>query len=467
MKIPKQIKRKRHPITFKTLSLLLMPLLYQCLSYPAHAELSRPDENSTPPGIDRTFLSLDGFSFQAPALNADLPAMSNPQNLPIHQSESLNNAWGIETSGFVRFDAFYDTRQTVGGREGLINLYPAAVKTNSSGKDENSDPMLNFLSIFTRGAIKINSPEVWGAKVSGLVEADFFGHLNSTISNLRLRHAYMKMKWDSAELLLGQYWDPLTNIDVFPGIIAVGAGRPVQPFSRNPMIQVKYNPWQAFQLTGALSMQRDAFSETDGNALQERSGLPAATLNAAYHFGQGQIGAGIHGKAIRPAAGAENLYSGAGQIFAKLKPFDKFTLQAKAVMGTDMADHQMVGGYALTKQNSYVNLATVATWLDLDYYLNDLIQLGLYGGYTSNLGTLGTQAEADKFFARDPNQAHSFHIMPRITLHPTKQLQFSLEADWGRALYASTYSASLQPQVQSSDAWVDNFRIGFTSMLKF
>jgi hypothetical protein len=448
------------------LALCLIPLLLNSVSYQAQAS-ETPENEEAISLVDKAFLALNELSFQSPTVTNDLPPMNNPQNLAIHQSESTANAWGIETSGFVRFDAFYDTRQNVGGREGLINLYPAAVKKNAEGIDENADPLLNFLSIFTRGAVKINSPDVWGAKVSGLIEADFFGHLNSTISNLRLRHAYMKMKWDSTELLLGQYWDPLTNIDIFPGIIAVGAGRPVQPFSRNPMIQVKYNPWQPFQLTGALSMQRDAFSEVDGNILQEKSGLPAATLNAAYHFDAGQVGAGIHGKAIRPAAGVANIYSGAAQLFAKMTPLDRFTIQAKAIMGTDMADHQMVGGYVLTKQNTYQNLATVATWLDLDYYLNDLIQLGLYGGYTSNLGTLGASAEADKFFARDPNLAHAFHIMPRITLHPSKQLQFALELDWGRALYTSSYSASLQPQVQSGDNWVDNFRIGFTSMLRF
>jgi hypothetical protein len=92
------------------------------------------------------------------------------------QQEDSEKKFGISFSGFVKTDAFYDSRQTVAIREGHFLLYPAAVKEDPDGKDINAQPSFNILSIQSRLTGKITGPDAFGAKTSGMLEGAFFGH---------------------------------------------------------------------------------------------------------------------------------------------------------------------------------------------------------------------------------------------------------------------------------------------------
>lgn len=389
---------------------------------------------------------------------------------PLHEQTRAEPGFSLEATGFVRWDGFFNTRQSVNVREGLLYFYPAPVKRNAAGIDENADPQINFLSVFTRGALRINAPEVLGAKLSGLIEADFFGHLNPTISNLRLRHAYTRLTWDGIELMIGQYWNLFSRIELFPGVLNPGAGQPLQPFSRNPGIYALWNPLPTLRLSAAATMQRDAFSEFGAlNELQQRSGVPALNLDAAWVTPEFQAGFGLLGKAVRPEPGGANLFSGAGQIYAGWQPLEQLRLRGRFVLGQDLADHQMLGGI-VKSDKGWLNLVTLASWLDLEYKIAPQWRVGLFGGYTSNLGTLGptgTTSDPKDFIARNPEQAWSVFVVPRLIFDPSEHLRFALELNWTSSLYASAWSPTLAPAPGASDAPVQNLHVALTSMLLF
>jgi hypothetical protein len=157
----------------------------------------------------------------------------------ILKAQEEEKSYGIKFSGFVKTDVFYDTRQTVSIREGHFLLFPAAKDLDADNNDINGKSGFNILSIQTRLLGKITGPDAFGAKTSGLIEADFFGNENSSFSDVngfRLRHAFVKLNWQKTELLIGQFWHPMFVTDCYPGVISFNTGAPFQPFSRNPQI---------------------------------------------------------------------------------------------------------------------------------------------------------------------------------------------------------------------------------------
>ena len=192
--------------------------------------------------------------------------------------------YGISFSGFVKNDFFYDTRQTVNAREGHFVLWPAAESLDANGDDLNAVASFNFLSIQTRLKGKITGPDAFGAKTSGLIEGAFFGHSNGDINGFRLRHAFVKLTWEKAELLTGQYWHPLFETSCFPGTVSFNTGSGIQAFSRNPQIRFTYK-------LGKASVYAVAFSERDftsrgtagtSSMYIRNAGVPAAHLGFRY-----------------------------------------------------------------------------------------------------------------------------------------------------------------------------------------
>ncbi|MDO9137052.1 MAG: hypothetical protein Q7U21_04465, partial [Lutibacter sp.] len=105
---------------------------------------------------------------------------------------SFSQDFGIQWKGFVKADYFFDTRQTVTAREGHFLLYPENELFDKTGKDINAASSLNMLAIQTRLTGMITGPEVLGAKSSGMIEGEFFGHSDGDINGFRLRHAITK-----------------------------------------------------------------------------------------------------------------------------------------------------------------------------------------------------------------------------------------------------------------------------------
>ena len=152
--------------------------------------------------------------------------------------------FGIQFSGFIKND-FYDSRQTVNIREGHFLLYPADFLPDADNRDINAEPSFNFLSIQTRLTGTITSPNAFGARVKGVIEADFCGSENAAFSMSTVSVCATPMRscpWKKTQLLLGQYWHPLFIPGCFSEVVSFNTGSPIQPFSRNPQIRIIHHP---------------------------------------------------------------------------------------------------------------------------------------------------------------------------------------------------------------------------------
>ena len=123
-----------------------------------------------------------------------IPALSN--------AGSVSSRYDVTFGGFVKFDAGWASQNTD------ADMY-VAQRSSTSGKDYLRDKYSN--TFMTGGETRLNflvkGPDLWGAKTSAFIEGDFRGvSTGNSYGGFQLRHAFMKMNWDSAELMIGQNW---------------------------------------------------------------------------------------------------------------------------------------------------------------------------------------------------------------------------------------------------------------------
>jgi hypothetical protein len=372
--------------------------------------------------------------------------------------------FGIKFSGFIKSDFFYDSRQTVNIREGHFLLYPAEFLPDADNQDINAKPSLNFLSIQTRLTGTITSPDAFGARVKGVIEADFFGNENAAFidaNGFRLRHAYAQLSWKKTELLLGQYWHPFFIPACFPDVISFNSGSPFQPFSRNPQIRVIHHPGK-FHLIAAVTAQRD-FTSAGGSTALRNSALPELQAQVQYETKNAgtrkEFLAGIGGgvKWLKPLLNTEadgkkyasdqTVSSYSFTAFAKMKS-PVFTFKLQGVYGTNLFDLLMLGGYGVSEVTdplrntvAYTATKTLSVWSEGMTH-GKTVQFGLWAGYTRNLGSAdpilyysdrvgGTLATV-----RGANIKGILRISPRLLLIAGK-FNFALETEYTNAAYAA------------------------------
>lgn len=361
--------------------------------------------------------------------------------------EKSKAEFGIKLKGFVKTDAWFDSRQTVAAREGHFFLYPASEAEDPDGNDINAKPNMNILSIQTRITGSISAPDVCGAKTSGVIEGAFFGHSNADVNGFRLRHAFLKLTWENSSLLVGQYWHPMFITEVFPGVVSFNTGVPFQPFSRNPQIKYTKN-FDKIVLSFTAASQRD-FASTGpagGSSVYLRnSAMPILDVNAKYLTKTLTAGAGVNFKTLKPRISSrygydtdETVSSYAAMGFFKFAG-EGFTLKAEGVYGQNLTDLLMLGGYAVkdtgdgTKGiDSYTNVNTFSVWTDIS--TGKKVVYGLFAGYTENLGADDDVMGA--YYARGSNIASVMRISPRIIYNAGKT-RYAAELDYTTADYGT------------------------------
>lgn len=379
------------------------------------------------------------------------------------QTESEENV-KIKIGGYVNWTAIYDSRQTVNLREGHFLLYPSAQQLDKYGNDINEKANFNILSIQTRLNGKIEGPSAFGAKTSGMIEAEFFGTSEGDVNGFRLRHAYINFNWGKNSLLIGQTWHPMFVADAYPQVLSFNTGVPFQPFSRNPQIRLTYSSG-AVTLFAALLTQRDFTSSGPAgfsSTYLRNSAMPETHLQVQLRADNILLGAGGNYKILTPRLETsqkikteESIKSISGIAYLKLS-ISKLNIITEGVYGQNMTDLLMLGGYAVSKTDSlfgyegYTNLSAYSVWTDLSYGTD--LQSGVFIGYTKNLGSAETIV--GKIYSRAENISEIFRISPRILLTIDK-LKVGTELEYTQALYGKP---NLSGKI-SSGTRVSNVRI--------
>lgn len=388
--------------------------------------------------------------------------------LPLLGLSQDEKKFGIKFSGFVKTDIFFDSRQTVDARDGQFLLYPKNEVLDINGEDINAKTKFNMLSIQTRLKGTITGPDVFGAKTSGVIEGAFFGNIGSDLNGFRLRHAFVKLTWEKSELLVGQYWHPMFVTSCFPGTVSFNTGVPFQPFARNPQVRFT-KKFGKVNLIGAILTQAD-FSDSGpkpGNLGVEsstryliNSATPELNLRLEYKSDNIFFGAGINYKNLMPRLQVEstniNYPEGVNvktnekvagtSYFAYFKFKTKpVTVKLYGVSGQLMTSMIMLGGYAehqfiyedinnnpgINTNITYTPISTTSTWIDV-HTNGKTWQVGLFGGYTQNMGSKDDIEGA--YYARGSDIKYVYRVSPRL-IYSIKKFRIAPELEYTVAAY--------------------------------
>ena len=107
--------------------------------------------------------------------------------------------------GFIKLDAMWDSSVT--NKNLVSKIFRNTDPINSHGR-------LRMMATGSRFSFTLKGPKLWGAQVTGYIEADWDA-LGASVppaadsadtGTFRLRHAMFRLTWPETELLLGQYW---------------------------------------------------------------------------------------------------------------------------------------------------------------------------------------------------------------------------------------------------------------------
>ena len=314
--------------------------------------------------------------------------------------------WDASLYGWVRTDYSFDSRQSAYAREYNLNLYPLDEKLDTNGKDINGAVSSNFLAITSRVGIKFRGPDVWGAKATGNIEADFFGNTelnkssagSGSVGLLRLRHATATLSWPKTAVTFGQTWYPSFVTDVFPGVANFNTGIMFNPFGWAGQVKI------AQKLTPDLTLSVVAYKDREfQTATATGASLNSATFNSAMPTFHGQLqyktktittGIGAEYQSLKPVIESATLISNeklnSEMYFGYFKyANDKIIAKAYGITGGNLYHLVMIGGFAgyteANGQESYRPTKTSSAWIDIAS-ANAKIAPGVFFGYTKNDG---------------------------------------------------------------------------------
>ena len=354
--------------------------------------------------------------------------------------------------GFFKYDAFYDSRKNVAGIEGLLLLYPQQKNLNSEGYDYNANAQLNFLSVSSRLNFSILPENFLNARTKVFFEVDFTAMSNT--NSIRLRHAYAELKWKSAQLLICRFWHPLFTEEAYPSVISLNLGAPFQPFNRSEQLRFTYRQQQLFFMFSASYQSAYVNDGPDGRTAMYLSQalLPNLSFQTYYKSHNLLLGLGYDYKRIRPFMHVTSLIQASelankefvnGNSFLAFFKFQKskFLVKGKLLLGQNLTDHYMLGGYGINEYNLvegrilFSKISNLSTWLNVVY--GNQLKFGLFAGYTESLGSNRPFVEqVDYLYMTEPEIKSIYRISPQLS-YKKGNWMIALENEYTLANYGS------------------------------
>lgn len=364
----------------------------------------------------------------------------------------------IDFSGFFRADYWYDSRQIVDAVDGLFMLYPKLPDRDNNGLDINASPNVNMLAMATRLRAGIKMPDLFNAKSSIMIEGDFTGMGNNV--SIRFRHGYTKFQWEKSSLLFGLTWHPMFIVDVFPSVASLNTGAPFQSFNRSPQVTFQQKLSKGLALTLSAVHQSDSRSlgpnpsPNESSSSYLRNGLfPNLNANLQLVTGSFTIGGSVDYKSLRPRLFTtslknpaeryktnERIKSFSSMIYAKYQ-FQKLTVKAKGMLGQNLYEHLLLGGYAVSKLDSLTGKETYTPTNHLFLFGNITygkeFMVGIFLGYAKNLGTTDNFVSAkDRYYGRGMDIDRMYRISPSFS-YIKDRFQISAEFEYTAAAFGT------------------------------
>ena len=377
-------------------------------------------------------------------------------------------------SGYIRYEAIFETYESVTTRDGELILYPSKPNFDLNNEDININNNFNMLSLQSRVKLAISGKSALGAKTSGVIEVDFLGTSQALVRTIRLRHAFMKLDWGNTNLILGNTWHPMFLPEMFPHTLTFGAGMPFHPLNRSPQIRVTHNFTENISLVSAALV--NGYNKSSGPIdAQRNSSLPEFQIQPKLDFGMFLFGFTAGYKWLTPRLNTsfnyitdETIGSYNFQTFLRIKT-DPVVIRTEFNIGENMTNYVMIGGYGI-KTNTidaldnyeYTNLKSMSAIIDIETKMGDY-DIGIYGGYMENLGSKD-DVTLIPGYTRGEDLDYLYRIAPRIS-KSFNQLNFGLEYNLTTAIWGETFD-SKQKAITVYDP-VYNHRFLFTAKYSF
>ena len=421
-----------------------------------------------------------------------LPVMVCLMAQPAFAQQDANTEapkWTYKMSGFIDPQFWMDTREVVSAREEQMLFYPKPKVLDADGNDINAQPSNNALAITARIGMKIGAPDLLNAKISGYLEGDFTGATNDGINMLRLRHAYINMRWEKSNLLLGQYWHPMVAHEVMPGTRPLNMGIPFHPYSR--YVQARYTQYfGGLELSGIAAFQLDnkAVGPDGGStAYLRNSCIPELNAQLCYRTDNLLLGAMFNYVLLQPRTSIDIYFphngtdgketyktdtkigSTAVSVFGKLN-VSELSIRFQGIYGDNLTEQGLMGGYIESElqdgnKYKYSNFGTTTFWVDLGR-TKGVCRPGLFAGYGRN-NSFGDDLNAnDKVFGRGIDIEYVWRVQPRVGFYPSDYLNFFAEVEYTNAAYGKKIEDAGKYHYES-DYNVGNYRFIVAAVLNF
>jgi hypothetical protein len=357
----------------------------------------------------------------------------------------VGNNIQVKFGGFLRAEYYIDSREIVGAVDDLFGFFPENKRLDENGDDLNAVVRQNLSTQATRFNALFTGPDIFNARSSAFFEYDFSG--GGTV-NLRLRHAWAKLNWDKAEVLVGKTWNPFAETP-FPSVAGLHTGIPFRPFGRGDQVRITYKPAPKINILFAGVYQTEHKSTLEQSAASDIRANPIPDFHLQFHYKTPSFSAGFLSefKVVKPATQttgtggtfktSETLPSYALAAYADYKK-NLFNVKSSVVYGQNLSELFQQGGYAVKSQNdetgarTYTPSNSVSYWINLTY--GKTWVPGIFAGYQKNLGFNDNPLEGGDFFGRWQNVDHIYRIAPSLK-YSYKQWTFQAEIDYNVAAY--------------------------------
>ena len=362
--------------------------------------------------------------------------------------------FSFDFHGFVNPHYYADSRSVVGGREDMMLFYPKPIVLDSLGRDINDGWQADMLAITARLGLKINGPEMLGAKASAYIEGDFTGATNATIDNLRLRHAYIDMDWGGRHrLLMGQYWYAMVVHEIMPMTNPLNMGAPFHCYARQPQVRYEYH-LGGLEAVAVAQWQLDNMSQglldgipTSSTQFARHSLVPEMNAQLRYRAGGLFIGAAVNAKTIQPVVNTTGVASDGTlhtswsySLFGSLK-LGGVTLKAQTLLNNSLYEGCSLGGYVvytsvMGNDIMFRDWTFNTVWLDLERNRGHW-RPGIFLGYAQKQdeGPVLAIYSTTAVLGRGYNLDYLWRVQPRLTYTTGNGLSFIGEAEYTCAGY--------------------------------
>ncbi|MCL4229087.1 hypothetical protein KJZ61_00155 [Candidatus Dependentiae bacterium] len=424
--------------------------------------------------ITQTQTALNGLTEVAqkfddlhePIINPEETSSQEPY-LSTCADEKPEQKFKIKISGYVKYECFEESRQTINARQGTILVAPKMPEYDPNHVDIYDAPHWNMAGIRSRIYFDITGPKLGHTYTSAKIGADFADA--HEIAALRLRDASIQLYWEhdprnNTRLIMGQSHHPLVLGEPYPATLGYSEGILINPAGFAPQVTI-FRSIGSLMLIGSLNTFIRSLNGSTITAAERNAVVPSVFLAAEMKILEKSIiNAGVNFHRIVPRLHTDAEIATLGEHFATTNGLNSWIAYLAAMIDTDTFKakfrwlyaengqrYYLLSGFATkaegynpeTDERHYTNLRSISYWTELIYRYKKA-EIGIFMGYVKNIGSrhqlvtdedgLADTRFITTFYPDAAKTDYVLRIQPRLQYY-LDPLRFGMELEYCCAGY--------------------------------